>query len=260
MGRAARSAALAAAALLPAAEACAQSAVDRARDQVRELVRESDIGAQLQGVSGFAALPGISAASFSVDGGSGSDAEIVRFILPLSRQFAEPRLLGGAPYVEATLGYSEVEQSFRVDAGGGSPTTVDRDLTSLSALGGIGLGFELLERTILRPVALLGYAHLADDANFGGPEAAAVELLTDGILLNVGAQELLYGAAIEFEHGRSLGADLELEASARYNHLWGRTLDASDEALEGNGDFGVVTAAATLDGPLPAAAFGRDLR
>ena len=43
-------------------------------------------------------------------------------------------------------------------------------------------------------------------------------------------------------------------------YLWGTTLDASDDALEGASDFGVFTAAATLDGPLPITAFGRELR
>jgi hypothetical protein len=250
------SALLVGAACVPAADAAAQVTVDEIRDRVRELVRQNDLGDQLQGLSGFAALPGISAARFDV----ADDSDIVRLILPLSHQFAEPRLLGGALYLEATFGYSKVEQSVRVDADGPSSTRIDRDLTSLSALTGFGLGFELFPRTILRPIALLGYAHLEDDADFDGPGAEAIELIADGIFLNVSAQELLYGAALELAHGHDLGLGLNLETNARYNHLWGATLDASDDALAGDSDFGVFTAAATLDGPMPATAFGRELR
>jgi hypothetical protein len=249
------SAMLAAAAWLPAFAAVAQT-VDEIRDQVRDLVRESDIGDQLQSLSGFAALPGISAARFDV----ADDTDIVRLVLPLSHQFAGPRLLGVAPYLEATFGYSRVEQTVRVDGSGPSPTRIDRDLTSLSGLAGFGAGFELLPRTTLRPIALLGYAHLDDDADFAGPDAETIELVADGIFLNVSAQELLYGGALEIVHGHDLGRGLNLETNARYNHLWGATLASSDDALDGDSNFGVFTAAATVDGPLPATLLGRDLR
>jgi hypothetical protein len=248
-----------AAALLPACGAAAQS-IEEVRDQVRALVRQSDLGGELLGLSSFAALPGISAARFRTEGDQGSDADIVRLVLPLPRQLAGPRLLGGTPYVEATLGYSKFEQSIRLDDDGTDTTTIDRDLVLLSGLAGLGWGFEPFAGTVLRPIALLGYAYLSDDADCDGPQAEAIRLVTDGILLNISAQELLYGGAGELEHRQALPADLHLSATARYNHLRGTTLDASDDALDGDSDFGVFTAAATLDGPLPATAFGRDLR
>lgn len=246
---------LAVAASLPALPAAAQT-VDEIRDLVRDLVRESDLGGQLQSLSGFAALPGISAARFDV----ADDTDIVRLILPLSHQFAGPRLFGAAPYVEATFGYSKVEQRVRIDDIEAAPTRIDRDLTSLSAMSGFGVGFTVFPRTTLRPIVLVGYAHLEDDADFSGPDAELIEQLADGIFLNFNAQELLYGGALEIVHGHDLGRGLNLETNARYNHLWGATLASSDDALEGNSDFGVFTAAATLDGPLPAALLGRDLR
>ena len=238
----------------PARVAVAQG-VDDLRDRARELVRGSGLGDQLVGLSGFAALPGISAATFKVDPGDGPDTDIDRLILPLSPQFRGPRLLGGAPYVEATLGYSRVEQSARIGDGSPGETRLDQSLTTLSALGGLGLGFEPVKGITLRPLGLLGYAHTDDDADLDGPGASAHEPVLDGILLNFTADELLYGGAIEIEHERTVGG-LELTISARYNHLWGTTLDASDEALEGDTDFGIFTAATSL----PISALGRELR
>lgn len=240
--------------------ALAEVTPDELRDQVRQIVRQDGFGDQLQALSGFAALPGISAATFTVEQGDAPDSRIDRLILPLAHQFTALRLFGGSLHLETTLGYTRVEQSVRADAGGVADTKIDRDLTSLSALGGVGLDFEPLENTILRPIALLGYARLEDDSDYEGPGAAALASIADGIFLNVNAHELLYGGAIEVEHARDLAADLRLKASARYNHLWATTLHASDAALKGDSNFGVFTAAAALDGPLPVGAFGRELR
>jgi hypothetical protein len=247
------------AACLVAADAVAQSEVEDVRDLVRELARGSGLGDQLLGLSGFAALPGISAATFDTRAADGSDADIVRLILPLARQLGGPRLLGGLPYLEGTLGYSRTTQSGLIDPGGALETRIDASMTTLSALAGAGLGFELLPGTVLRPIALLGYAHLDDDTDFSGRGTEALEPVLDDILANFTADELLYGAALEVVRERPLGA-LNLSLNARYNHLWGTTLRASDEALDGSSDFGVLTAAATLDGPLPATTFGRELR
>ena len=90
-------AAMVAATCLPGAPAAAQSSLEEVRDRVRDLTRGGGLGDQLLGLSGFAALPGISAATFDVDGGSDPDADIVRLILPLSKQLDGPTLLGGAP-------------------------------------------------------------------------------------------------------------------------------------------------------------------
>ena len=244
---------------LPGAPVAAQSSLEEARDQVRDLTRDTGLGDQLLGLSGFAALPGISAATFDVDGGNGPNADIVRLIVPLSKQLDGPTLFGGAPYLEGTLGYSKMSQSGDIDPGGALETRIDESVTALSALAGAGLGFEFLPGVTLRPIALVGYAHLDNDTDFDGRGADALEPVLDDILANFTADELLYGAALEIDGEQPVGA-LNLGLNARYNHLWGSTLRASDDALDGSSNFGVFTAAATLDGPLPVTAFGRDLR
>jgi len=248
-----------AATCLPGAPATAQSSLEEVRDRVRDLTRGTGLGDQLLGLSGFAALPGISAATFDVNGGSGSNTDIVRLIVPLAKQLDGPTLLGGAPYLEGTLGYSKMSQSGNIDPGGALETRINESVTALSALAGVGLGFEFLPGVTLRPIALLGYAHLDNDTDFDGRGAGALEPVLDDILANFTADELLYGAALEIEGEQPMSA-LNLGLNARYNHLWGSTLRASDDALQGSSNFGVFTAAATLDGPLSATPFGRDLR
>ena len=256
-----RAASLAAALGAPLAGAAAQQPTpDELRDLVRSLVRQSGLGEQVQGLSTFAALPGISAARFEPDPQGATQSRIDRLILPLAHQFAGPRHLGGTPYLEATFGYSRFSETFDSALADAAPTRVDRDLLLLSALAGAGWGFALGERTVLRPTALLGYSYVSDDANLKGPDSEELEEVLDGILLNIHAHELLYGAALGLEHAQPLPAGLGLTASARYNHLWGHTLDASDEALDGAGNFGVFTAATALDGPLGLTLGGRDLR
>ena len=255
-----RAAVIAAAVAAHAAQVEAQTSRDDLRDLVRSLVQQSGLGEQVQGISTFAALPGISAARFDPDPQGTIQSQIDRLILPLAHQFAGPRLLGGAPYLEATFGYSQFSESFDTALADDAPTRVDRDLRLLSALAGAGWGFALAERTILRPTALLGYSFVSDDTNLKGPDSEELEEVLDGILLNIHAHELLYGAALGLEHAQPLPAGLGLTASARYSHLWGHTLDASDEALDGAGNFGVFTAATTLDGPLGLTLGGRDLR
>lgn len=251
--------ALAAVACLSPGAALAQSGLEDVRDRVRELVRGDGLGDQLLGLSGFAALPGVSAARFDAEPSDGSDTQINRLILPLARQFQGWHLLGGAPYLEGTLGYTRMTQSGTLDRGEAQETRIDSSVTAFSALAGAGLGYELFPGLMLRPLALLGYAHLDNDTDFDGPGAEVLAPVLDDILANFTADELLYGAALAVEAERPAGA-LDLGLSLRYNHLWGVTLRASDEALDGSSNFGVFTAAATVAGPLPATALGHELR
>lgn len=255
-----RAAPIAAALLVPFAGAAAQTTPDELRELVRSLVRQTGLGEQFQGLSTFTALPGISAARFEPDPAGSTESRIDRLVLPLSHQFTTPRLLAGAPYLEATLGYSRFSESFELDPTEDTGTRIRRDLDLFSGLVGAGWGFALGERTFLRPMALLGYSYLSDDADFDGRDSEQLEDILDGILLNINAHELLYGAALSLDHAQPLPAGLGLTTSLRYNHLWARTLSASDDALDGSGDFGVLTAAGTLDGPLHLAIAGRDLR
>lgn len=238
----------------------ASQTLEELRDALRGSVRETELGSQLQGLTGFAALPGIAAASFDIDGGDSPDVDVTRLSVPLSHEFDQIAALNGDLYVELTLGYSATSADLVFGTGEILETRVNSTIRTFSAIAGVGLTFTIAEGTTARPIALVGYAHLDDDANLAGPGSDVLEPVTDGIITNFDLSEFIYGVAFELAHERTLIRDIDLEASARYNHIWTTTLDASDDSLEGDADLGVFTAALTLDGPLGARVLGGDLR
>lgn len=204
----------------------------------------------IQGLTGFASFPGVSAANFTVGGGEDtSDAEISKFNLPLSHQLSAIGASSVAPYGELTFGYLTDQQSADLLAGTPLETEADSKLRSYSVIGGIGLGLVITEHTTLRPIALLGYSRIEDEADFSGPGAAVLEPATDGILFNWNVDTALYGGALEFEHTRVIADDFRVSGKLRYNHLWANTFDASDSVLKNISDFGVFTANVEVDGP-----------
>ncbi len=252
--------ALAASAILQAGAAKAQSFEDDLRKQLRKAVRDSGAGDQLQALSAFGALPGISAATFFV-GNAYDGSTIDRLILPLSKQFDGVDLLGGHPYAEVTFGYTRLAQ--KGDVFEGDPlldATLKSRISTFSAIAGLGMGFELAEGLTLRPMGLMGYVRIEDDGRYVGTGAPILQPVSDGLLTNFTVDELIYGLALEAEYETSFGGDLNLTANARYNQLWGSTLNSSDSALEGSAIFGVLTATATVDGPTGLSLLGRELR
>ena len=65
--------------------------VNEIRDALRDAAEDLDLSQTIQGLTGFAAFPGVSAANFTVDTDleNASDADVTKVVLPLSRDFAE---------------------------------------------------------------------------------------------------------------------------------------------------------------------------
>lgn len=243
-----------------AGPASAQS-FDELRDQLRGEAVRRGLGESIQSVNAFAAVPGVSAAKFTVGGSDQtSDADIGKISLPLSYQFSDIGVADGELYTELTLGYMTIDESGEILPNTPQEMTLDIALKSYSLIGGLGLGFPITERTVLRPIALVGYSRLEDEGDLSGPGATVLRPLTDGLLFNFTVDALLYGAALEVEHKRGIGTDLGLLVKLRYNHLFSDTFHASDPALEANSNFGVFTANAEVDGPTGATLLGRELR
>lgn len=218
-------------------------------------------GEAIQGLTGFASFPGVSAANFTVGGGDDtSDADIGKFNLPLSHQFSEIEAVGVAPYGELTFGLLRREQSGDLLVGTPLEAKVDSSLKSYSVIGGVGFGLAITETTTIRPIALLGYSRIEDDSDLSGPGAAVMEQVGDGFLFNWHVDTALYGGALEIEHTRMIGDDLGVSGTLRYNYLWANTFDASDSVLETISDFGVFTANLEVDGPTGLTPLGRELR
>lgn len=227
------------------------------REEARQRAPSKAFGQSLQSLTGFAALPGVSAANYTVGGEDKvDDAEIVKFALPLSREFPEIEVFEANLHTELTLGYLTFDQSGELAPG----QILEADLESLSVLGGVGLAFSLNERTTLRPILLFGYARIEDDGGASGPGAAEIEADLGGIVSNFTLNSALVGGALEIAYARSLGGDVAFSGDLRYNHLYANTFAASQAAFEVGSDFGVFTASAQVDGPTGQGMLGHRLR
>lgn len=240
-----------------APDSFAQSLEEEIRDEIRDQVSRGGFAQAVQSLTGFAALPGVSAANFTVGGNeTTSDADIDKYNLPLSRQFSEIGVAGGDLYAELTLAYLNFDQSGELARG----VRQQLDINSLSAIGGLGLGFALGPWTTLRPIALFGYSHIEDSGGFSGSDSALLNSVLDGILTDFILDSALFGGALEVEHRRPLGENLNFFGRARYNQLFVDTFEASDPSLEASSDFGVFTAHLEVNGPTGATVGGRQLR
>lgn len=250
-----------AAALQP--DPVAAQATDQIRDIFRDAARKAQVGEAAQALTGFSALPGVSAARFLIDDDSdgASDSKATKLLLPLAHEVEDIGPPGLSLHTELTLGYLELDQDIGdVASGTILETSFDTRSQVFSAIGGLGVGYALGCCTTLKPMALIGYSRIEQDTDFSGPGAALLDAATDGILFNYTMDLALLGGAVEIADRRPLPHDLRFTGNLRYNHLYARAFRASDPVLETSSHFGVITGLAQLDGPTGAQAFGRDLR
>lgn len=235
-----------------------QALVDALREAFRSEAARSDLGNAFQSLTVFGATPGISAATFHVDDGSGADLDLNAIKLSPSRSFHVG--LGVRPYVEGTFGYLSAEQTIRVLEGVEDATTAAVDIDAFTVLAGIGIEIPVARGTVIRPIGLIGYSRIEDSAKIRGAFAEELALAGGGIVFDVEIDSLLYGAALELEHARSFEGGITFNGTVRYNQLFDEVLDASDPVLESSGSFGVFTAGAEIDGPTGMTVFSRELR
>ena len=245
-----------------ATEARGQS-LEEIREELRRNASDAHIGDLVQGLTGFAALPGVSAANFKVNETlQGSSAtRMTKFVLPLAHDFDDVQVSGRPLYGELTFGYLHSDQS--VDGfleGSEGPTDVDSEFSAYSAVAGLGATFQLGTDTTIRPIVLAGYTYVDEQNRFSGPGKAAVDELTRGILFNLHGNVALLGAALQIEHQHDLPHDIQFTGRLRYNQLHAETFAASDPVLETGSNYGVFTSFAQFDGPLGIELFGRKLR
>jgi hypothetical protein len=236
---------------------------DELREELRRAAASEHVGDLVQGLTGFAALPGVSAANFRIDAEDPDDPVIdaAKFVLPLAHDFDRLGLFGQPLHGELTLGYFRAEQnsteSFRR---AGFAAAADNDYSAISAVAGLGISFALTERLTLRPLLLAGYTYVEDDSDFSGPDGPVLDELTRGYLFNFQADVALLGAALQAEYRREFAGDLRFTGNVRYNQLHADTFAASDPVLETDSNYGVLTGFAQLDGPLGLRLLGHDLR
>lgn len=251
---------LAAAFALVALPAAAQTVKD-IRALVTRAAEDGAFGKSVLGITGFAAMPGVSAADFRLDNGRLPDTEVSRLALPVSQDWDSLRLLGGALHTEITLGWFTAKQDygtfFRGSRFQGRPSS---EINSYSGVAGLGLAFPVGEAVTLTPLFMLGYGHVEDDTAFTGPGANRLDRATRGVLFNWETDELIYGPALELGYVAPLGGDIGFAGDARINLVLAETLDASHPALEGSSEAVVFTAHGEFDGPTGVSIVGRELR
>jgi len=159
------------------------------------------------------------------------------------------------PYLELTLSYLQADQRLAA----GDVTDFNLDVTTLSALAGIGLIFQIAEGTTLRPILLGGYAHIESDSIFDGDLAQDLNEGLDGILVDANLDSFLIGGAAELRHERSFENEIALEGRLRYNHLVNIGFEASDDSLEGTNDFVVIIGKLEASVPTSLKLFSRDV-
>lgn len=237
--------------------------VNEIRDALRDAAEDLDLSQTIQGLTGFAAFPGVSAANFTVDTDleNASDADVTKVVLPLSRDFAEIGVGDATLYGEFTLGYVRIDQDDdSLQAGTPLESSVDSRIESFSGIAGLGLTIPIGWGTSIRPIALAGYSRTEQDSDFSGPGAALLDDVSEGILFNFDVNQALVGGAVALVNETSLPRDLGFNGEIRYNHLVSEGFDASDRVYETRTNFGVMTSLAELDGPTGFSVFGFDVR
>ncbi|SFH99285.1 hypothetical protein [Albimonas pacifica] len=242
----------------PAAEA---QTVAEVRKEIRAAARSSDFGKSVLGLTGFAALPGVSASNFTIDDGAASRTELSRLVGAPSRRFEDLGVLGGDLYAEATVSWFTAETDYPTFLPGSAFAAAPRNrIDAYTVVGGLGVAYDLTPSLSLTPIVTAGWGMVQDDTTFAGPGARRLDRATDDLLFNWDVQEILYGGALRLDYETPLPGDVNFTGRGRLNWVFGTTYSASSRVLEGDTRFGVVTAHGELDGPTTHSVFGRELR
>ncbi len=105
---------------------------------------------------------------------------------------------------------------------------------------------------MFRPIFLAGYSRIWDDSSVSGPDAQTFKNAGKGILFDAWLNTALVGGAAEVAHQGYLGpvTDINYGGNVRYDQFYANTFSASDSVLEGGSTFGILTAAAEVNGPV----------
>lgn len=185
----------------------------------------------------------LSGANYKLDNDTNTDLTV--FALPFQTEITLYE--HGTPnlYLEGALGYAKATDSIADVFEGAFPaaaTSVDADWTTYSAIGGVGLTFDLTDALTFTPIINLGVARLESSADFAGSGAAFTRALTDGIVFNWDALLMSYGIAGRADYTHPITDEITFEFILRYDLRWSETI-RSDNAAQ---DFATVSQTLTL--------------
>jgi hypothetical protein len=178
---------------------------------------------------GFSALPGISAAEFSLDLVGAENVDVTRLALPLERQWSLAGLEGAALHTEFTLSAFEARRSWPAFlAGTIFETSARSTATAVSGVAGLGLAFPVGRGVTLTPLVTLGYGRLEDDTDFAGGGVDIIDRATRGRIFNISVEQVIWGPALQLDHARALPGDLGLSVRLRADAVLSETTAVSD--------------------------------
>jgi len=247
----------------------------------QEVDEDTDVGeviGPLQGLSLIGITPGVSGAKYSVDV-EGPNLNIRSTKFPIRRKFNEgtfcfvesddqhstdytlepfvpeqsANAICATPYAELTLSRLRADRDVVSDEDG----EFGLDFTTLSALAGLGLSFQLTDQIAFLPILLGGYSNISTNSTFEGDGELAEGL--QGTLVDGEVDTILFGTAAELRYKDVFGSEVELDGRLRFNHLVNSSVRSSDEVLEGTNDFIVITSRLEASVPTGLKLFSRDL-
>jgi hypothetical protein len=216
-------------ALLPVATA---QALAEARAQLREDLRAIHFAQSLLGLVLLSDELELTGARYKIDDDDGTTLWAMG--LPFYQSSAP---FGGGPklLLEGALGFAEARQHTDDLFGGTSPgnaTSLGTRWRTYGVLGGAGLEFPLATELTAASLLDVGLAHIENDTHYGGPGAAAVAALADGIAFNWDALAATYGVAGRLDWRHAIDPQRSLELVGRYDVRWTETVVEDDEAQD----------------------------
>lgn len=199
--------------------------------EIRESLSNAHFASSFATLVALAEELELSGANYELDDEVSSELSV--FALPYRRTF-QPRERGRVGlYAEGVVGYAEAKEEVADAYGGAAPgleTMVRSRWSSLGALVGVGPDLAVTETLHVAPILNFGIAHVASDADYGGPGAAVTATLLDGLAFNWEAWTATVGGALRAAWSKQLDRGSQLELVSRYDVRWTRTLDVDDAA------------------------------
>jgi hypothetical protein len=241
---------------LPGALACAVCLAGPAQAAAGRFIGpnvEAEVNGVLQVLS-FTAIPDSTAASLSIDSGSGDDPSFQQ------TQFGGSFTISPETpvYLEGFLGATRYDPTF-VFSGGQQDRDFSARWTGLTATGGVGYDIRLTEGWVFRPILNTTLGYVTSDLNALG---FIVDRRIDGEFDFLDGGDLYaagYGGSVMLDYELRL-PEYEVDVELRYTAMRLTSFGGDSEAIDGSADGQTAALWTRLRYPTGLMAFGAPLR
>jgi hypothetical protein len=203
---------------------------------------------------GYSLTPDVTTGSLSIANAPTSNPNIQMFTLGGGFTWSDELPL----YLEGTAGYSRYDPVFLV-TDGEEQRTVESKWRSISAAGGVGWDFPLIDTLKLRPIANFSYGRVLTDGSIAGYvyeelTGEDIEFLRNGTLNARG-----FGGTLMLDYERYLpGSEIDIEL--RYTNIRLESTADSSVAVQGNSDAQTASLWSRWRAPIQMSMFGNPVR